>query len=128
MSLPMTTSLNQLSTSIEYPDTDGKPMAESDRTRKYFQYDPTGDYLNPRLQGARLAEGNYQAIAATTLPNGVLLLCSEVLGLDLRLQAGKLRFYNPVTGQTLLTHEEEVQRSQRLAAKLRELNIDPDAL
>ncbi len=56
----MTTSLNQLSTSIEYPDTDGKPMAESDRTRKYFQYDPTGDYLNPRLQGARLAEGNYQ--------------------------------------------------------------------
>lgn len=78
--------------------------------REYFQYDPTGDYLNPRLQGARLAEGNYQAIAATTLPNGVLC------------------FYNPVTGQTLLTHEEEVQRSQRLAAKLRELDIDPDAL
>ena len=26
---------------------------------EYFQYDPTGDYLNPQLQGLRLIEGNY---------------------------------------------------------------------
>ncbi|WP_375496969.1 hypothetical protein [uncultured Nostoc sp.] len=58
------------------------------------------------------------------------------------MEAGKLRFYNPATGQTLLTHEEEAaarqaaeearqqteQKVQRLAAKLRELNIDPDSL
>jgi hypothetical protein len=56
------------------------------------------------------------------------------LGLDLRLDAGKLRFYDSVTGRKLLTHEEEVtarqaaeEKVQRLAAKLRELNIDPDS-
>lgn len=96
--------------------------------QEYFQYDPTGDYLNPQLQGSRLVGGDYQLISATILPAEVLSFPSEVLGLELRFQAGELRFYNSVTGQALLTHEEEVQRSQRLAAKLRELNIDPDTL
>jgi len=30
--------LNQLSAPIEYPDADGKPMAESDQARKYLTY------------------------------------------------------------------------------------------
>jgi hypothetical protein len=62
-----------------------------------------------------------------------LSLTSEVLGLELQVQSGKMRFYDPMTGQKLLTHEEEAaarqqaeERSQQLAAKLRELNIDPD--
>lgn len=110
--------------------------------REYFQYDPTGDYLNPQLQGLRLVEGNYIAVPANTLTDGIVSLPSEVLGLELRLESGKLRFYDPATSQTLLTHEEEVaarqqaeagrqqaeERAQRLAAKLRELNIDPDRL
>jgi Uma2 family endonuclease len=102
--------------------------------REYFQYDPTGDYLNPQLQGFQLREGIYQPINSTALPNSVLSISSEVLNLELRLIAGELRFFNPLTAQMLLTHEEEMQarlsaeeRSQRLAAKLRELNIDPDA-
>lgn len=219
----MSVSPNQLSTEIEYPDSDGKPMAESDRARvyltyatnvleiyfqnqqnvyvsgnlfiyyeqgnpravvapdvfvvlgvnkgdrcsyktweegknpdfvleitsnstkkedqeikpniyaalgirEYFQYDPTGDYLNPQLQGLRLVNGSYQTISAITQPNDVFSLSSEVLGLELRLQARELRFYNPATGEVLLTHEEEVQRSRSLAAKLQELGIDPDTL
>ncbi|OYD98133.1 hypothetical protein CDG76_04790 [Nostoc sp. 'Peltigera membranacea cyanobiont' 210A] len=103
--------------------------------REYFQYDPTGDYLNPQLQGLHLVDGNYFPVATNTLPDATVSLASEVLGLELRLEAGKLRFYNPATGQTLLTHEEEVaarqtaeEKTQRLAAKLRELNIDPDSL
>ncbi|OUL33865.1 hypothetical protein BV372_15200 [Nostoc sp. T09] len=110
--------------------------------REYFQYDPTGDYLTPQLQGLRLVEGNYFPVATNTLPDGTFSLLSEVLGLELRLDEGKLRFYDSVTGRKLLTHEEEVaareaaeeaqqqaeQRAQRLAAKLRELNIDPDNL
>jgi Uma2 family endonuclease len=103
--------------------------------REYFQYDPTGDYLNPQLQGLHLLDGNYFPVAANTLPDGTVSLPSEVLGLELRLEAGKLRFYNPATSETLLTHEEEVaarqaaeDKTQRLAAKLRELNIDPDSL
>ncbi|MEH2162005.1 MAG: Uma2 family endonuclease [Nostoc sp.] len=103
--------------------------------REYFQYDPTGDYLNPQLQGLHLVDGNYFPMATNTLPDGTVSLPSEVLGLELQLRAGKLRFYNPVTSQTLLTHEEEAaarqaaeEKAQRLAAKLRELNIDPDSL
>lgn len=110
--------------------------------REYFQYDPTGDYLNPQLQGLRLVESNYFPIAATTVPDGSFSLFSEVLGLELRLESGELRFYDPATGQKLLNHEEEAAarlaaeqaraeeelRSQRLAAKLRELNIDPDTI
>ncbi|WP_375515245.1 hypothetical protein [uncultured Nostoc sp.] len=81
-------------------------------------------------------------MVANTLPDGTVSLPSQVLGLELRLEAGKLRFYNPATSQILLTHEEEAaarqaaeearqqteQKAQRLAAKLRELNIDPDSL
>ncbi|MEH2254156.1 Uma2 family endonuclease [Nostoc sp.] len=103
--------------------------------REYFQYDPTGDYLNPQLQGLHLVDGNYFPVATNTLPDGTVSLLSEVLGLELRLEAGKLRFYNPVTEQILLTYEEEAaarqaaeEKAQRLAAKLRELNIDPDSL
>ncbi|WP_392483025.1 Uma2 family endonuclease [Nostoc sp. C110] len=110
--------------------------------REYFQYDPTGDYLNPQLQGLQLVDGNYFPVVTNILPDGTVSLSSQVLGLELRLESGKLRFYNPATGQILLTHEEEAaarqaaeearqqteQKAQRLAAKLRELNIDPDSL
>ncbi|MEH2446888.1 MAG: Uma2 family endonuclease [Nostoc sp.] len=103
--------------------------------REYFQYDPTGDYLNPQLQGLHLVDGNYFPVAANTLPDGTVSLASQVLGLELRLEAGKLRFYNPATSQILLTHEEEAaarqaaeEKAQRLATKLQELNIDPDSL
>lgn len=96
--------------------------------REYFQYDPTGDYLHPQLQGSCLVAGNYQPITATMLPNNVLSLSSHVLGLELRLQLGELRFYDAVKNEILLTYEEQVQRSRSLATKLRELGIDPDTM
>nr|WP_255362928.1 Uma2 family endonuclease [Anabaena sp. CA = ATCC 33047] len=103
--------------------------------REYFQYDPTGDYLHPQLQGYSLVDGNYFPVSPNALADGTFSLHSEVLGLELRLEAGKLRFYNPVTSQNLLSHEEEAaarqaaeERAHRLAAKLRELNINPDNL
>ncbi|WP_242055477.1 MULTISPECIES: hypothetical protein [Nostocales] len=110
--------------------------------REYFQYDPTGDYLTPQLQGLRLVEGNYFPIASNSLEDGTVSLTSEVLGLELRVKSGDMRFYDAATGKTLLTYEEEAaarqaaeeakqqaeERAQKLAAKLRELNIDPDAL
>lgn len=89
--------------------------------REYFQYDPMGDYLNPRLQGSRLVEGSYQPIAQTVLPDGVLSLRSEVLGLELRSCAGELRFYDPVRGRTLRTHEEAEARIAELEARLQAL-------
>lgn len=96
--------------------------------QEYFQYDPTGDYLNPQLQGSRLVSGNYQPITVTKQQNEQLSLTSEVLQLELKLQSGKLRFYDPAAGEMLLTHEEQVQRSRFLADKLRELGLDPETL
>ena len=70
---------------------------------EYFQYDPTGDYLQPALKGARLVAGIYQPIPERLLPDGSVSIHSEVLGLDLQLLNGELRFYNPTTGEKLLT-------------------------
>lgn len=109
---------------------------------EYYLYDPTGDYLTPALQGLRLVEGNYTPVPTSTLSDGTIVLSSAVLGLELHLKGTAMRFYNPAMQQYLLTHEEEAaarqtaeeraqtaeERAQRLAAKLRELNIDPDAV
>ncbi|HEY9802560.1 MAG TPA: Uma2 family endonuclease [Leptolyngbyaceae cyanobacterium] len=110
--------------------------------REYFQYDPTGDYLHPQLQGLRLVDDNYFPVPANTAADGTVSLTSEVLGLELRIEAGKLRFYDAGTGEYLLSHQEEAaarqaaetakqqaeEKAQKLATKLRELNIDPDNL
>jgi hypothetical protein len=51
--------------------------------------------------------------------------------LYLGIHSGKLRYFTS-EGQLVLSPEEEVQqlaqKSERLAAKLRELNIDPDTI
>jgi Uma2 family endonuclease len=96
--------------------------------REYFQYDPSGDYLNPILQGVRLVNGQYEPIEANNIAFDTLWLYSEVLGLELHIVSGELRFRNPQTGEFLKTHEEEQQgrlaeQQARLAAEsaLREL-------
>jgi hypothetical protein len=86
--------------------------------KEYFQYDPSGDYLKPMsLQGVRLEKGKYVAIpygmrpdTPSMLPNKVLSLHSEVLGLDLRLYPNKrFRFFDPKSSQILRSHEEAEQ-------------------
>ena len=89
--------------------------------REYFQYDPTHDYLVPALQGTRLVAGSYQALMPTTLPDGTLVLHSEVLGLDLRLEEGTLRFYDPIATQKLLSHAEIEQALRTAEARIAEL-------
>jgi len=70
--------------------------------REYFVYDPLGEYLRPPLQGYRLHEGEYQRL----LPAGEEGLTSQVLGLELRVEAGHLRVVDPATGERLLTPAE----------------------
>lgn len=90
--------------------------------REYFQYDPTGDYLNPRLQGLHLVEANYFPCSTTVLPDDITSIFSEVLGLELRLlPSGELRFYDPVTGRRLLTYEESEQARIEAEARIAEL-------
>jgi Uma2 family endonuclease len=74
--------------------------------REYFQYDPSGDYLNPILQGMRLVNGVYEPIAANNISFDTLWLYSEVLELELHLIGGELRFKDPQTGEFLKTYKE----------------------
>jgi Uma2 family endonuclease len=99
-------------TSETTQDVDQETKPETYRSlgvREYFQYDPSGDYLNPILQGVRLVNNQYEPIAANNIAFDTLWLYSEVLGLELHIISGELRFRNPQTGEFLKTHEEEQQ-------------------
>ena len=82
------------------------------RVQEYFQFDPTGDYLHPRLQGQRLISGAYQPIEL----NGDRMT-SEQLGLELVIEGETLRFYDPASGEFLPTYEQA--ETQRLAQERR---------
>jgi Uma2 family endonuclease len=70
--------------------------------REYFLYDPLGEYLRPTLQGYRLQEGEYQRLP----PEGEGRLTSQALGMELRVEEGRLRLVNPATGERLLMPSE----------------------
>jgi Uma2 family endonuclease len=96
------------------------------RTPDYFWFDPE----TLEFSGYHLLDGKYQSLE----PNPQGWLWSQQLGLYLGVYQEKLRFFTP-EGKLVSTPEEvaqqaeqEKQRSDRLAAKLRELNIDPDTI
>jgi Uma2 family endonuclease len=50
-------------------DEEAKPrLYASLGIQEYFQYDPTGDYLNPQLKGKQLVNGSYEPIQSATYP------------------------------------------------------------
>jgi Uma2 family endonuclease len=69
---------------------------------EYFLCDPEADYLDPPLQGYRLVDGQYRAIA----PRDDGSLQSETLGLWLRFDGEKLRSVDAATGDRVLRIEE----------------------
>ncbi|MEA5577847.1 Uma2 family endonuclease [Anabaena sp. UHCC 0451] len=96
---------------------------ETFRTPEYFWFDP----YTLEFAGFHLVNGKYQPIK----PNEKGCLWSEQLGLYLGIHQGLLRYFTP--GENLVptpeeTAERETQRAERLAAKLRELNINPDTI
>jgi len=66
---------------------------------EYFLFDPYGETLQPPLRGFRLEGNDYAPMVGARLS-------SEVLGLDLRVEEGKLRLYNRKTGERLRSAEE----------------------
>lgn len=79
-----------------------------------FQFDPTGDYLRPRLQGFRLDEnGAYRPIP---LVNN--RLHSEQLNLDLVWEGETVRLFDPARGEFLLNPQEQADEIERLRARL----------
>ena len=81
------------------------------RVREHWLFDPLGFKLSTPLAGHRLRAGRYRAIRADA--NG--RLGSRVLGLDLHVQGGELRFRDPATGEDLRTYEES--EDERAAAE-----------
>ncbi len=83
---------------------------------EYWQYDPTGDNLQPRLQGLRLVGGRYRRITERRTGAGRQELHSRVLGLELRETERGFRFHDPESGGDLLSlteHSEARQRAER---------------
>ncbi|MBE9141177.1 Uma2 family endonuclease [Nodosilinea sp. LEGE 07088] len=93
------------------------------RTPDYFWFDPN----TLEFQGYHLLDGKYHELE----PNERGWLWSHQLELYLGIQDQQLRFFTP-GGQLVPTPEEtaqaEHQRNDKLAAKLRELGVDPDDL
>jgi len=90
-------------------DTDTKlPRYQSVlRTPEYFLFDPTGDYLRPRLQGYRLENGSYVRLELVDDR-----LHSERLGLDLVQEGEELRLFDPIGNRFLLTPLEQARRAE----------------
>ena len=91
---------------------------------EYWLFDPTREHLlSPPLRGMRLVGGSYrdlpivQLAASASAPT----LRSEVLGLDLRLDRGALRFRDAATGEDLLSYEEAVAAREAAEARIAEL-------
>jgi len=93
------------------------------RTSEYFLFDPTGDYLRPRLQGYRLINGRYVRLE---LIND--RLHSEKLGLDLVQEGETLRLYDPTKGEFLLTALELARRAAADEAEIAQLRAEIEAL
>jgi len=67
--------------------------------REYFLFDPYSETSHTTLRGFRLEGGEYTPMHGASLH-------SEVLGLELRVEDGLLRLYDPKTGERLHTPEE----------------------
>ena len=72
---------------------------------EYWQFDPTGDYLKPVLQGRRLnAAGAYESLPLAITSTGLLHGASNVLGLHICADGSRVRLYDPATDEFLLTN------------------------
>ena len=93
------------------------------RTPDYFWFDP----YTLEFAGFHLLDGEYQPLQANEKGH----LWSQQLGLYLGIHEGLVRFFTG-EGELVPTPEESAiqaeQKAERLAAKLRELNIDPEQI
>ncbi len=83
------------------------------RIPEYWRFDGTGgDYHDAPLAGDRLADGRYQPIEVEWSSQDTGRGYSEVLGLYLCWEEGRLRFYDPKADRYLLTYHETVERAE----------------
>ena len=90
--------------------------------REYWLFDPKGDFFDPPLEGYRLVRGRYRLLTPLRRPG--LVLPSEVLGLELRPDAGHVRFHDPTTGEDLRTPLENEAGRKKAEARVAELEAE----
>lgn len=79
--------------------------------KEYYLFDPYGETLRPALRGFRLENGDYLPVVGTRM-------YSQVLGLEIRLEEGKLLLYDRQTQEYLRNyHESEAARRAAEAAR-----------
>lgn len=84
--------------------------------QEYFLFDPYTETMRPALRGFRLEGGEYVPMANDR--RGAARLHSEVLGLELRVEQGLLRLFDPKTGKYLRSPEEAEEELRVAKAKL----------
>ena len=88
---------------------------------EYWRFDETGNAHGARLAGDRLVEGLYEPVAIEEPEDGVLQGYSEVLGLNVRWERGRLEWRDPATGQPIASLEAAERQIQELQEELRRL-------
>ena len=107
--------------------------------REYWRFDATGGrWYRQALAGDRLVNGEYQPIEIHRVDDDHYWGYSEVLNLVVCWEYGEIRFYDPATGQYLLTfdeteaalHDERAahifERDARLAAEERVRQLEAE--
>jgi Uma2 family endonuclease len=89
---------------------------------EYILFDPTGDYLKPRLQGFRRVRGRWQEIPVV---DGKLFC--ETLGLELHVDGARLRFFDPQTQRYLASPEERAEVAEERAESAEERAANAEA-
>ena len=91
---------------------------------EYWRFDPSGgEYHDMALAGDRLVNGEYEPIEIEVLGEGRLRGYSEALGLYVCWEDGMLRFFDPVSGNYLRSHEEDVGRAATAEVRAEEERI-----
>ena len=86
---------------------------------EYWLFDPKGDMFprgQPRLRGLALSAGEYRRLAPR-LADGLWMIHSEALGLDLRAEGGLIRLRDPATGKDVRHQHESEAVAEREAAR-----------
>ena len=84
-----------------------------------------------KLAGDRLVDNVYVPVTIEELPGGVMEGYSTVLNLHLRWEQGQLAWYDPATGNPILTYQDQhgradVEREARVRAEARVQELEAE--
>ncbi len=109
--------LETTSDSTRNQDRAKKALYETLGVDEYFQFDPLGEHLSPRLQGFRLMGGPFGRKYRAIQPGTDGSLTSQATGVIFRADGSQLRMTNAESGVPLLRQEEEAKERRKAEAR-----------